>query len=673
MTTLVLLTALTAAGAPAAVFLLGRGAWTLVLGWSTALGLGIAVTMTATMALTRLGVFSRASFVAVLAMWTIGTTAALVATRTRRELLPTADRTDGILAGLAIATLAVRVNPSYFLFETGDMGEYVNRANQLADGGGLVGSFPHGFTFLLASAHQLVGEASMVQLLPALGVAITLGAAALARLLGAAPWAVVAVTALGVVHPSMTWYSQFPVSEMLAAAMLVSGLAMLVAARRDGRTDAAAAAGVLIGLLVLVRITGLVWLTVAPASFLLSYAVDDLPRRRAQAAFAGACLSAGLLAMAYNVRYLPTYFVDQQLLDMLPGQLSRVLSQLGFFDWPNVLGPVASIIFGSTVLFTAAARHRGTSRLRDQEALITRVGGFTLIAATCLVLVVAGTDGLVDALVRWGWILLAFGGVGLWSLFTSDRIGAVVAFLVATPTSTSLVLFASRFPEARRHAYYLYWDRYLLDTVLPLAFVLAALGLSAFTRSIASWSPAPRAALLAGAAALAGWMMVPLITESAAVSSRPFLGEPYRVLDEVSSTLAVESEMPVVFTAPEGPPPVWFYPNYYRAFGLPLAETFGHRVIGLPAGGRPDGPDPNYTLAEATELIREAGGQRGAVVRVRPAGASPAEWDPQPPVRSVSALVWLRFRELDPADERFIAADLVLDVYLVELDEGSTS
>ena len=89
-----------------------------------------------------------------------------------------------VLVGFVLVALFVRQHPSYFVFETGDMGEYINRANAVAEGANLVQSFPHGFTVFLASTNVLLGEAHTVAGLPALGAIVLLGTMAIAETLG---------------------------------------------------------------------------------------------------------------------------------------------------------------------------------------------------------------------------------------------------------------------------------------------------------------------------------------------------------------------------------------------------------------------------------------------------------------------------------------------------------
>ena len=76
------------------------------------------------------------------------------------------------LATLALIVVAlwIRHAPSYFLFQTGDMGGYVNGANiLLVKGGTSFGRQPQGFTLFLRETNLLLGRANTVAGLPALG------------------------------------------------------------------------------------------------------------------------------------------------------------------------------------------------------------------------------------------------------------------------------------------------------------------------------------------------------------------------------------------------------------------------------------------------------------------------------------------------------------------------
>ena len=72
------------------------------------------------------------------------------------------------LATLVLVVVALRIRhaPSYFIFQTGDMGGYVNSANILTAVGQPFGTQPHGFTLFLRETNLLLGKAHTVAGLP---------------------------------------------------------------------------------------------------------------------------------------------------------------------------------------------------------------------------------------------------------------------------------------------------------------------------------------------------------------------------------------------------------------------------------------------------------------------------------------------------------------------------
>src|SRR3954453_1029245 len=137
------------------------------------------------------------------------------------------------------------------------MGEYVNRANRVAQGAPLLQSFPHGFTLFLASTNLLLGEAQTVAGLPALGVTFLLGIVTLAKTAGVRVGAVLAVGLIVVVHPVTVWFSTFPVSEAMYSVFVVAVVYCMVRARRDSSLAYAALGGLMVGALLIVRGNGM--------------------------------------------------------------------------------------------------------------------------------------------------------------------------------------------------------------------------------------------------------------------------------------------------------------------------------------------------------------------------------------------------------------------------------
>ncbi|MFM8971738.1 MAG: hypothetical protein ACKOOG_03675 [Actinomycetota bacterium] len=213
------------------------------------------------------------------------------------------DAVAGAVAAIAAVAVVLRHLPAYFIFMTGDMGEYVNRANVLAAGGGLVDSFPHGFTVFLAMTAELLGRSRTVAGVPALGVLLVLGVAAYARVARLRTVAVLTAALAVALHPVAVWFSLFPVSESLYATLLVAVLVLLATARAERSVRYAVVAGIAAGLLLVVRGNGLLLAPIVVVLALASAAVDEPDRYRVQRFFTvSALLSLATAGVAWTSR-----------------------------------------------------------------------------------------------------------------------------------------------------------------------------------------------------------------------------------------------------------------------------------------------------------------------------------------------------------------------------------
>ena len=215
-----------------------------------------------------------------------------------------------VLVGIA---LALRQGPSYFIFETGDMGEYVNAANVLAHVGKLSASFPHGFTVFLGGTNLLFGQAHTVAAVPTLGVGLVLGAFAYSRAVGLHLVAALGIAALVVAHPVTVWFSLFPVSESLYAVMLIAALYFVVQARATLSNAHAVLGGLTVGLMLIVRGNAMLLAPIVVLVLLGSAAIDDERKVRVQHVFTVVALLALSASYAYDLHYPRTYFVQTQL------------------------------------------------------------------------------------------------------------------------------------------------------------------------------------------------------------------------------------------------------------------------------------------------------------------------------------------------------------------------
>ena len=515
-----------------------------------------------------------------------------------------------VLVGVA---LVLRQGPSYFIFETGDMGEYVNAANILAHTGKLSASFPHGFTVFLGGTSLLFGQAHTVAAVPALGVGLVLGAFAYSRAIGLHVVAALGIAALVVAHPVTVWFSLFPVSEALYAVLLIAALYFVVQARANRSYGHAVLGGLIVGLMLIVRGNALLLAPIVVLVFFASAAIDDERTMRVQRAFTVVALLALSASYAYDLHYPRTYFVQTQLKGMVPHSLFKVANRAKLFDVsiPLVLTVAAGLaaVLGATVLITRFVR----PRVVDRPETFWRVAYGVLVGGTFVALIFMHHGGLVDATLRWGPVLVLLTLAGLAGVLVrpGKYLDGANGWLLLLVTCSYTLLFAARVKVSMPHAYYLYYDRYLFSEVLPAALVFAAIGLhlivEGFERSTALEARQRTAARLAGAAlcVIAAVAFVPNLKETHRITRYPLFGDAYQALDRLDTLTRTEGNGAIVYSAPPTPPPGWFFQNTYRAFALPLGLTFGRAVVGMPSN--PFAKDVQFDPASARARLAASG------------------------------------------------------------------
>ena len=436
-----------------------------------------------------------------------------------------------VLVGVVLVALFVRQHPSYFVFETGDMGEYINRANAVAEGSKLVQSFPHGFTVFLASTNVLLGEAHTVAGLPALGAIVLLGTMAIAETLGLRRAATIGVALIVLVHPVTVWFSEFPVSEALYAALLIAAVYFLIVARRDRARGYTIASGAAIGTMLLVRGNAMLLAPLVVVVLIASAALDSREVFRIQRVATMASLVGLALAYAYDVRFPSQYFVNKQLHDLVPGRLYDVGKSLNLFEVSVPLVLVIIALLAAVWGLAEIVRIRVERRPLPFERTC-RIAYVAIIGITVVVLAVMNTDGLREGLGRWGVVVLVLATAGL--VLVVWRPGRYVdgpmGMLLILGIATYMVLFAERIPIAHPHPYYLYFDRYLYSEVLPLALIFVAISLHAAIDAVAAAREHVLAVRVAAGIALALLVvgLVPAASETWRITRHSLFGDAYR-------------------------------------------------------------------------------------------------------------------------------------------------
>ena len=594
-------------GIPVAL-LVGRGGsrtWSAVL--VEALLLGIAWYLLLALLLTHLGWYGRWQ-VAMPTLALAGALAAPASREARHVHRPVRTWFGALMVVITVVAMALRVEPFYFLYQIGDFGEYVNRGNILADGGGFIGWFTQGFSVALSLAHLALGEAHMVDLMPFLGIVLLLATVALAHRLGASPWARVVVAVVMAVGVVPVWFSRFPASESLYAVLQLGMILLVVEAVQRGSNRLATAAGVLCGLMLVVRGNGLLLGPIVVGALLVGALVV---RRRVVvvlSTFMVSAMASLAAAFIFNARFSYQYFIEFQLPRYVPDFAFDQLEGMGGlrFAAPRV---VALVVGCAALVWLARLVNDRFGPSNDAPALVwirrLLLPGVVALALLALV-TMFDSAGLTDALARYDVTVELLGaiglGVALWRFAgTSDddeRVGVILIVLAGT---TFAVLFADRIPQPRYAPYYLYWDRYLFSELFPVMVLAAIWALWLLERGLGR-AKIPAATI--GVAALA--LGVVLYRDGDLTRQHRFMGDAYADLAAVAE-LTPDSSVPIVFSGlpREQVPPELYHPNTHRVIGLPLHQTFGRTFLNI--GVAPYARDPRPTVDEIARALVERG------------------------------------------------------------------
>jgi hypothetical protein len=530
-----------------------------------------------------------------------------------------------ITVGFVVAAMWIRRAPAYFIFQTGDMGGYVNAANILMRAARF-GTEPHGFTLFLRETNLMFGRSDTVAGVPALGAVVLLGVIAFARMLRLHVVAVVGIAFVVVVHPVMVWFSLFPVAESLYAALFIGLLYFVVRARTQTSNIYAGIAGVVAGSLLLVRGEAMLLAPIIVIVLLASAAVDDDATVAVQRRFTFVALVALVAAYTYDVHYVHAYFVTQ-LHHLLPGPLSRIagdahLVQASVFLVLAAAAALALVLWAAR-LVRRYARPRVVTRPRIFWACTYAAVGVITVGA----LLSLRVSGLGNTLTRWGPVLLVLCVLGVAAVVRQPgtSLDAVGGLLFLVVIGTYLVLFARRVPAPKIQTYYLYFDRYLYSEVLPAALVLGAVGLHVVADAASRITrPSRTQRTIVGRAAMVGVLAViviastPQIGDTRQVTRYRLFGRSYAALADLDRITRTHGVGPVIYSGVTARPARWFYPNTYRAFALPLEQSFDRDVFGFSPLGL--GRDPVYNPREARLLLQRHHVTSGYLVALQAPG-----------------------------------------------------
>lgn len=523
-----------------------------------------------------------------------------------------------VIAASGLAALVFRSSPIEFLFQTGDMGEYVATGIRLAESGIPSRGFPPGFSSTLAFSFALGGLPVLSSTVVALSL-VTLGALLFVGYqLGLRTAALLVVGLFVALQIHFVWFGVFPVSESLFAAIAMGGLALAMRALAVRSSWLSALSGLVVGSLVFVRADGPAYV-VALSIGALALAALSRPFTPIAVSFMQTAAITSSVAFGYLIRYHHEYMVDRQLTDLAPRALFTPLRDTFIFDGSLgtlVFWTIAGISGAVVARVLAMAVSPDPNPASARRTSLLAVVGVIAIGLVSAFAVLSAPRTYLDLAVRAGPLFVTAAVLSatlLGLLALRRRTAAVLILAVGAATALSLVIHALRFPNSPDHAYYLYWDRYLYSVSIPAMLVLIVVAISVL--QVARFEDSRISQLAMGAS----WILLILlaantflgIDQAMAANRDHMFGDASDALESTASAIHRSGEVAVYYAGgdlPEG----WFFPNTFRAIGLPLLQTYDVPFVNLPSD--PFGGDP--TLDTVLSDIAEIG-DVAAVVQVQ--------------------------------------------------------
>lgn len=516
-----------------------------------------------------------------------------------------------------VVTLALRWHDVNFLPWVGDMGAYVNWANQFVRIGELTASWPPVFPAFLAITSAVFGTAGTTSGLAVTGLLLVVAIARVLQRLDVAPWIVVATGGLVAVNVHAIWFATFPGSESLNAPLFVLWIStMLLVLRATGR---ARIVPLLLSFLVvldlcLLRGSG-IFLLVPLA--LLAFGTLLIPSWRRWAvgtwAFGTANILAAAVSIWYGVTEIRPYFVTTQLGYLIPDDLFAAVESLGVLSPTPVLAGLLVVGVAVGVFFTWFSTRLTpveADAVRGATRVIALLGAVALVALMALEAYFATNMWFI--MLRTGVWVVVGGALALVLIAFARRLDdrvPVVALLGAT--TLLLTLFHTpRLGLDRIHAFFLYWDRYVFGEILPALIILTAVAAALLGERLPERLPrvdavirrAPAAVALV-AVALAALMTLPRIVTTTQDS---YMRGAHEFTQQLMTHAATDDAVLWGATSPDAAPG-FFFPNTWMAFAIPMEYSFGYDFPNVSRGNYNFQPDDVLTAAQVSEVVAARG------------------------------------------------------------------
>jgi hypothetical protein len=526
--------------------------------------------------------------------------ALVLVVRRGRAALPTASMPRGrsrllagLATGLAVVAVALRAESVNFIPWVGDMGAYVNWGNQWARTGELTASWPPVMPAYLGTSTAVFGQEHAGSAMAISGLVLIIAIGRLLHLLGVSPWIVLGASALAALHPHAIWYSTFPSSESLNAPLFVLLIIIVLRVLSDAPTSVLqfSVLGLLMLDLGLLRGTGPLMLVPLGLLAVLALVVPDWKALRGPAWVALAAGTAGaLLSYWYGITEIPRYYVEQQLRNLLPDAVVRAgdAARVWYPDPSTAIGLIVVVVAISVIAVLVVRRGAPT------DVRATRVPGVLgVVLATVLALGMIATAVVGTAtwfiIERMGIVLAALAIVAI--VVVTRAADALLRGVVALLLGSTVALFYAaqtlRMGDHSDHAFFLYWDRYLVSEVLPALIVLVAL---LADRALQAWHAAPRdtgmlarvdrpGVRVAAGIVVGAVLVVPVVPTWVLLAQDTYMRGAHDLHVELRSA-SPDAQTPVVWTASRaGQYPGFFFPNTWMAFARPLQVSEGRLVV----------------------------------------------------------------------------------------------
>jgi len=333
-------------------------------------------------------------------------------------------------------------------------------------------------------------------------------------------------------------------------------------------------------------------------------------------------LAAAFISYWYGISRIAGYYVNIQIRDLVPAPVFRVVEQIGLFR-PEIGTAVALVVVTAAlgVVGIVLAR-RAVDRPEPVPVPASRAPRVLAIVLASAIAAGVLADAIVNAEV---WHILLRAGLWLtvaaiamifvlgWTRLPVEVVGLLL--FAGTVAAVFLAIHTVRLKIERGHSFHMYWDRYIFSEILPVFFLVFAIGLTLLWRarivplfaSPRRWVRAvPAAVVVVGLVAA----VVPTTGELRLVTKDAYLRGAYEFEQQLIGLLP-DTSTPIVWAATR---PVqaegWFFPNTYMAFAKPMARTFRYDVLNISGRGSDFSPDQVFTAHTLTEQAVCAGTDR---------------------------------------------------------------